>query len=986
MKHTYVLLALLAFSCADYPTDDAASGEGIDPSGHAHDDHAHDDHAQERRFVGFDPAPETGRYGQTQSAVTCSASMTRYPVAGAHNGGWDSNALTYTCPAHPTSSKDNSDFIAGEHYGNDIFAAKGTPLVACVAGTLIEKATTTIGGNVVTIKDACGWYYYYAHMNTFAAGLAVGQTVKAGDPLGTVGNTGNASGTSPHLHFSVYPGTYTAGIDPFPLLQSVDSGSCSGGGGTPDGVNPNTPNMSIKVTTNAVDTLTAGPSSGIADVLEGQEWSVDVLVTNAAGGKNTPDYVRVGYLVESPWLEVVTWTIHSDWPAKDKKTWVVNDSDGAPDNPSKASPPATGQMNLYAMAAGETKRIRYTVRAKQYSLGAADHPDLRAWIWHVGSYYGEMTGWDDPVETNLAGSLLRSYAQHDVYGATHWEWEGAYAETEGWTAGNAIKEVAVNTVAHALAIEASGDDPYVYSPTVSLPAATWKGFEFDLRQYQGVKTSRLYFLTAADGSWTEAKSVAFDAPGDGQFHKFTVNMAQNPSWTGTVTRLRLDPVASPSGWYDLASLRAVKDVPVVDPDGDGDGYVKSKDCNDSDAGIKPGAAELCDAIDNDCDGSVDEGLQTGVEACNGKDDDCDQVVPANEADADSDGVRLCAGDCDDGDASFFPGAGELCDDEDNDCDGQTDEGFDVGAICTKGLGQCQVVGSVSCDATGAVTCDALPSAATPESCDGKDNDCDGQIDEDFGLGVPCTATGASCKRAGISKCTATGQIICDAAPAQPLPEHCNGDDDDCDGLIDEDFVLGTPCEAGVGACATAGVTGCTLAGLVCLSVPAPPSAETCNGVDDDCDGQTDDGFPVGSACQVTGPGCVGDGTWACTPSGGTACDAECLPISNPADEGGDEPGDGDGGGDSGDTTAGNTDTGDASDSDVSSGDGGGLLAPGSGDDVDVSFTDGVTRDDAGGCSTPAPTEPSRALPWTLLLPLALMAVFRRQRARDRPAR
>ncbi len=970
MRHTPILLALLALSCADLPTGDDGSHEGTGSSAHTDGDHGHSDHEHERRFVGFDPAPETGRYGQTQSAVTCSASMARYPVAGAHNGGWDSNALTYTCPSHPTTSKDNSDFLAGDHYGNDIFAAKGTPLVACVAGTIIEKATTTIGGNVVTIKDACGWYYYYAHLNTFAAGLAKGQTVKPGDPIGTVGNTGNASGTSPHLHFSVYPGTYTAGIDPFPLLQSVDSGSCSSGGGTPEGVNPNTPNMSIKVTTNAVDTLTAGPSSGIADVLEGQEWSVDVLVTNATGGKNTPDYVRVGYLVESPWLEVVTWTIHSDWPAKDKKTWVLNDSDGAADNPSKASPPATGQMNLYATAAGETKRIRYTVRAKQYSLGAADHPDVRAWIWHVGSYYGEMTSWDDPVETNLAGSLLRSYAQHDVYGATHWEWEGASAETEGWVAGNAIAELAVNTVAHALAVEAGADDPYIFSPIVALPASTWKGFEFDLRQYEGVKTSRLYFTTAADGSWSEAKSVAFEAPGDGQFHKFIVNMAQNPNWAGTITRLRLDPFVSPSGWYDLASLRAVKAVPVVDPDGDGDGYPASKDCNDANAAVKPGAPELCDDIDNDCDFSVDEDLQNGVEACNGQDDDCDDVVPVIESDIDGDGVRRCAGDCDDEAAGTFPGAAELCDDLDNDCDGQVDEGFDIGAICTKGLGACQVVGAVACDQGGAITCDAVPASPSPETCDGKDNDCDGQIDEDFGLGVPCTSTGANCKRAGISKCTASGQIICDAAPAQPLPELCNGDDDDCDGLVDEDFVLGTPCEAGNGACASYGITGCTVAGLVCLAVPTAPKAETCNGLDDDCDGQTDDGFPVGTACQVIGPGCIGDGSWACTLTGGTACDGECLPVSPPADEGEHEPGDGD-------ATSSSTDGGsDAADSDMN-GDSGVHLVPGTGGDNDVALTGGNSGDDSAGCALNSSQSDTTTLSWAFLLVFGLASMYRR---------
>jgi hypothetical protein len=160
------------------------------------------------------------------AAVTCSPEITRYPVDGPHNGGWDRNALTYTNPPHPSSSPDNTDFIPGDHYGNDIFGARGTPLVAVRQGTIIGRSTTSIGGNNVTIRDDCGWYYYYAHLHTFGA-VSVGQRVPAGYVVGTLGNTGNASGTSPHLHFSVYPGVYTAGIDPFPLLQAAERG---GGG------------------------------------------------------------------------------------------------------------------------------------------------------------------------------------------------------------------------------------------------------------------------------------------------------------------------------------------------------------------------------------------------------------------------------------------------------------------------------------------------------------------------------------------------------------------------------------------------------------------------------------------------------------------------------------------------------------------------------------------------------------------------------------
>jgi hypothetical protein len=171
--------------------------------------------------------PEETPLGSSSAAVTCNPSLRRYPVAGPHNNGYDANWSVFACTPGG-SCVSNSDFVAGSHLGNDIFAARGTPVVAPVDGTISYSFTDSTGGNVVYVVDGCGWWYYHAHLDSVAGGLYIGQRVAAGTQIGVVGNTGSAASTSPHLHFSMYPGTYSQGIDPFPYLSAVESTACGG--------------------------------------------------------------------------------------------------------------------------------------------------------------------------------------------------------------------------------------------------------------------------------------------------------------------------------------------------------------------------------------------------------------------------------------------------------------------------------------------------------------------------------------------------------------------------------------------------------------------------------------------------------------------------------------------------------------------------------------------------------------------------------------
>jgi MYXO-CTERM domain-containing protein len=166
---------------------------------------------------------------EVSQATTCGVALSKYPVAGKHNNGYDpsaGNSSLWSCD----DGGSNSDYVGGDHLGNDIWAAEGTPVVATVDGTLLLVGFSNYSGNKVTIKDKCGWYHFYCHLKEIAPGISNGVNVKAGQVLGSVGKTGTASNGVVHLHYSIYPdGNYDAGVDPWPYLHAVEHAVCDGG-------------------------------------------------------------------------------------------------------------------------------------------------------------------------------------------------------------------------------------------------------------------------------------------------------------------------------------------------------------------------------------------------------------------------------------------------------------------------------------------------------------------------------------------------------------------------------------------------------------------------------------------------------------------------------------------------------------------------------------------------------------------------------------
>jgi hypothetical protein len=326
---------------------------------------------------------------------------------------------------------------------------------------------------------------------------------------------------------------------------------------------------------------------------------------------------------------------------------------------------------------------------------------------------------------------------------------------------------------------------------------------------------------------------------------------------------------------------APADDSTTDRDEDGDGVPASADCDDDDPSSFPGAAEACDGRDNNCDGATDEGL-TVTAYPDDDDDGYGDEAGAVEVCALSEGLVSQAGDCDDSDPRYFPGAEESdCDDpNDYNCDGSVGRADQDG----DGRSACE-----DCDDNNTTV---FPGAT--ETCDSLDNNCDGAIDEGLTVTVYPDLDGDGYGDGGAPLLTCSppeGTTLdasdCDDGDAQVNPvasETCDSLDNNCDSLIDDadpnlDLSTATTSYAdgdkdGFGDPSTATKTCLVASGRVtrgddCDDGDAalnPSATETCDsGVDNDCDGLTDDDDPSLSAASAS--------TWYADNDGDGAGDA-----------------------------------------------------------------------------------------------------------------
>lgn len=298
------------------------------------------------------------------------------------------------------------------------------------------------------------------------------------------------------------------------------------------------PAIEIEAAAEGTDRYSDGASAAIVDVMEGDEYLVNLLVRNV--GNEVAKDVTLGVWIEEPFVVAVRYDIESDWGHKG--TFEINDSNSRADNPPHDAPGSTFALKINGLSPNETKRVRVKAKAARYSIGLADAPDVRVWVKDVPGVYtkedfGAKATNVDGRQTYNAGDL-KAWAPVDIYSRVRWSFDGGMLE--GWTEAGAA-EVNAEDASKGLVVTTTGEAPQAIGPETSFAASEWSAITLEATSSLS-GPAKLWFATSDAPGFEAARSLDLTLQAGGP-REIVVRLADHPAWKGTITRLRIDPPA-----------------------------------------------------------------------------------------------------------------------------------------------------------------------------------------------------------------------------------------------------------------------------------------------------------------------------------------------------------------------------------------------------------------------------------------------------------